>query len=559
MNNVTELQTVPALAAGASTTVAHTLRNGQGSALTPNWIFPTDTGALAVPTAYDSSGVTYTNQSAQASPALTFRVAYEHTIVRASSTAKAQFIYSGPAGGLGGGPFVGFSNDSTYNQQVYVDGTNGLDTNPGTLLLPLRTKRAVDLKFPQKLSGDAKLLIHMAGVGGFGTSATAPLSYEEPTVLVGGPGSSAHNGYCIRAAQRVAANPTTGPATAALDVVPAVEIDQANVAAPGTGLRTRLDFTVAAPAWTANNFRNSKFYVRISRAGVLVIPETPIVENTADTLTIDVLCVAQLLNTDTVEIVRPSVEFTGPAADFNFFKIVGQGTAGPLDTRGLGAAGNGNTIEGVAFVGSPTFENFVGGLDTCSASGSAILFWGCQVTLLQCKFQCSTQMYSSAFNLSPGSPRFTSGVNPINQSVSFRTTLCAVGTMTIGDLRGGPSSFAYDDVLSHYGGSSLRVWGPGSALSSIGSASAILLGSGATGSGLWARAGAKIYVQGGTRTQITGATGALRVGTLVTIVAYGTGAGQFEEAIGYNGNLYAMDGSVPATPTGDESQITNTA
>lgn len=558
-HRITVLQTVPGLAAGASSApIPHGLRDGNGNPLTPNWIFPTDTGSTVVPTAFDAVNVTYINLGANASVPVFFRVAFEHTLVRANSTAQAQFIYSGPSAG-GSGSFVGFTNDPLYNQQVYVDLINGNDNNNGlTPATALATKHAADRKFPLVISGNAKLRVNVAGVGGFGSAATAPLSYEEPTLLIGGPGSGAHNGYCLRGADRVPANPTTGPATAVLDAVPVVEIDQANVAAPGSGFRTRFDFTVAAPGWTVNNFRNSRFFLRVRRAGVDVIPETPIVENTANTLTIDIVVtgVGVILATDTVEIVRQSVEFTGPAVDLGKFLIVGHGLGDPFDTISIGT-GNGNTIEGIAFVGRPVFRNFFGGLDFCAASGTLVEFYNSSIIFMQCKFQLSFGFFGCQGNYLPGHFRAASLVNPINQGFAFRAALCVVGTMTIGDPRSGPTGYQVDNVLSHYGGSALRVWGPGAALSVAGSGAANILGSGATLVGMWARYGARIIVNPATRTQVIGpGVAALRVGNAAAaIIAYGVGVGAFEEPAGFAGNFYRMDGSVPTAPTGDESQI----
>lgn len=450
--------------------------------------------------------------------------------------------------------FVSFENDTAYDQEFYLDGVNGLDTNDGTSSTTARkTYAGIVRAMPHTISGEAKVLLHVAGTGGFGASATSPLSYAEPSFVLGGPGSMSRNGFCVRGADFCAFVPTTGPATAALDVVPCVEIDQANVAAPGSGFRTRFDFTTAAPGWTANNFRNSTAFLRVTRAGVLVIPETPITENTADTLTIDIVCTATVLATDTVEIVRPSVKFTGTAGDSLEFLVTGRGTPSAADTFGSGT-GNGNTLERIEFVGWVNFRNFTGGLDTCATSGSIVHFWDSTATLMQCKFQTACSLYTSTINHFQGHPRFTSGVNPILQTSAARTTLCAIGTMVIGDTFGGPAWMGVHDTFSHYGGSSLSVKSA-SLLSALGSNSANILGSGSSGAGLWARYGGKIIVNTGTRTQKTGTGGALRVGAAAVYVAYGTGVGAFEEVAGYAGNLYKMDGSVAATPTGDTSQI----
>ena len=558
VQSLIERQTLTLAGGATSAVIPHTLHDPNG-ALIPNFVWPTKISNVR-PIAVTSVGVTYINDGIT-SETVTFVLRYDMTPQRSSDQGLAglQNLYAG-AGALapGGGTAAGISTDPALDLTVFLDGINGLDTNNGlTALTAKQTYMGIINAFPQILVGGPKILVSIAGTGGFGINATAPLTYTEPTFLIPGPGGISHNGWCVRACERVPANPTTGPTTAALDVVPAVEINQANAAAPGTGFRTRLDFTAAAPGWTANNFRNSRFYVRIRRAGVDVIPETPIVENTASSLTIDVLCVAQILSTDTVEIVRQGVEFTGPAADLNQHLITGGGAPDPFDVFGIGV-GNGNTIEGVAFIGRPVFQSFVGGLDRCAASGLLILFEAkCELVLMQCKFQLATQMYGySVFNRQPGQFRAVSPVNPIFQTPAFRQALAVVGTMSIGDPRGGFTVYQVDDVLSKYGGTSLRVWGGGSALSTAGSGTANILGSGASASGLHARYGAKIIANGGTRTQITGTAGALRVGPAASAtVAYGVGVGAWEQVAGFNGNFYRMNGSVAISPTGDDSQI----
>lgn len=449
---------------------------------------------------------------------------------------------------------VYYSNDPAYEKTVYLDGVNGNDANDGlTEASALQTYKEVSRKFPQKLWNGANILLMVASNGGF-TTPTTPLTYTEKTFLVPGPGVEERNAFCIRAPQKCAFVPTTGPATAELNAVtPAVEVDQQNVAAPGAGYRTQFNFSDAAPGWTANNFRNSTAYLRVRRAGVDVIPESQITENGTDWLIIDIACADEILATDDVSIVRPSVKFSGPDEDLGECMITGGGSENIWADEAV-EAGKGNTIYGVEFVGFPYFKDFTGGLDQCACSAT-IHFLNCMVVFMQCKFQASTTYDRSTVNRFQGNPRFVSEVNPIYQTSQYRSSVCAIGTMSVGSDFGTPSWFGNHDCVSHYGGSSLRVWGPGSFFSCTGSASARLMGSGATGSGLWARYGARIVVQTYPRTQIVGATGALRVGAFATIVNYGTGAGQFQEVAGYNGNLYYMDGSNVAVPLGDSSQI----
>lgn len=522
--------------------VAHGL-NWQGNAVTPDRV---DWADAAFTVTADATYVTATNNSGQ-SATVDVWVQSIHTYMRAfggsqtTALTPRPFYLAGGAGSAVVGP--------TYTKTVYLDGVNGNDANDGLAsTTALATYAAVIQKFPQVLVNGANVLLNVAGVGGF-TSPTAPLSYEVSTLYIPGPGTMFRNSFVIRAAPKCPAAPTTG--TTSPTVVSLEEIDQLNALAPGTGYRTR--FNCAAGGWVANDLRTQRIFVRVRRAGIDVIPETPVSENTVDSFTIDIPCATEVLITDTVTLVRCSVQFTGPAIDLATLMITGGGSA-EVWSDVARAPGNGNTIQGVEFVGAPNFVNFVGALSGCASSGINIHFVNCQITMLQCAWGL-TAFYGSAINRFQGYLDRASDTNPIYQTSVYRVSFQAVGTMSVGDQFGAPAWIGCHDCISHYAGSSLRVYGPGSLLSMLGSNSARLMGSGATGSGVWARYGGKIIVQPFPRTQIVGATGALRVGASATVVAYGTGVGQFEEVAGYAGNLYRMNGSVPATPTGDASQI----
>ncbi len=549
VQSLIELQTVTLAPGATSAPVAHTLHNSHGSALTPNWIYPVKLTSVR-PLSFDSTEVVYINDG-PTSQTVTFCVKYDHSIQRSSQQGAAglQFIYAG-AGDL----VNSFSNDPALNLNVYLDGINGLDSNDGLAPVnapggvgPLQTYGAYYNKFPRTITGGAKVLLSIAGDGGF-SSPTAPLTYTDFTFILPGPGTMFRNGFAIRAAPKCPAAPATG--TTAPVVASLEEINQLNALAPGTGYRTR--FNCTAPGWTANDLRNQRIFVRVQRAGVNVIPETPVAENDANSFTIDIPCAVEVLPTDTTTLVRCSVQFTGPISELTAFMITGGGSEEVWSDEAM--TGNGNTIQGVEFVGAPNFVNFIGGVDGCASSGINIHFVGCQMTMMQCAWGL-TAFYHTVVNRFQGNPGWVSAVNPIYQTSPYRMTFQAVGTMSVGDQFGAPAWVGCHDCLSHYNGSSLRVYGPGSLLSMLGSSSARLMGSGSTGSGLWARYGGKIIVQVYPRTQIVGALGALRVGAFPTIVNYGTGVGQFEEVAGYNGNLYWMDGSVPAAPLGDDSQI----
>ncbi len=222
---------------------------------------------------------------------------------------------------------------------VYVDGANGNDTNDGLSSgNALQTIAAVYQKFPPRVLQGGGIRVNLAGVGGFGTNATAQLDYAVDTLLVGGEvGAYLGNTYQYLAPEMVAFTPATGPATAALDAVPTVAVAGGSASSGGT-LSTRFDFTAAAPGWTVNDFQG-KAFLRITRAGAKVVWELPIASNTADTITVRVLGVQPLIqNTDTAEIVIPAVRFTG-SADVVYNAVAVRGSGRTLDVfsaQGLG-------------------------------------------------------------------------------------------------------------------------------------------------------------------------------------------------------------------------------
>ncbi|GAG08173.1 unnamed protein product, partial [marine sediment metagenome] len=186
----------------------------------------------------------------------------------------------------------------------------------------LETVQALYRKFPAYVSQGSRIRINLAGVGGFGADATDPLVYEVETLLLGGGGLALGNDYQYLGAEMVPITPASGPATAALDTPPAVAIAGGSAKAGGT-LSVRFDFTVAAPAWTVNDFQGK--FLRITRGGVKVVYEMPIARNAADTITCRIPGVAPLiLDSDTAEIVEPAIQFINPTIANSGPVIVGR-------------------------------------------------------------------------------------------------------------------------------------------------------------------------------------------------------------------------------------------
>ena len=97
------------------------------------------------------------------------------------------------------------------------------------------------------------------------------------------------------------------------------------------------------------------------------------------------------------------------------------------------------------------------------------------------------------------------------------------------------------------------------ASNSIVQVNSAIIGNGNSGVGVRAENNATVILRGGTtRTTITGTGGALRTGgSGLASIAYGAGAGAWEEVAGYNGNFTRKNEGTAAAPISDASRITN--
>lgn len=309
---MTTLKNIIRLTAAAPgvTTVAHGL-NIDGVSVRPDKLETSTSGSFTV--SADATNLTVINQGG-VSADIDIYVEHWHTIERvfgaAGTTELAPQPFQPGAGSGGADPGVNtvrFADDGALIN-VYVDGVNGSDDNDGlTEATALQTIPTVYRKFPMITLENSRVRVHLAGVGGFGANATAPLTYEIWTILIGGgEGYPRGNTYQYMGPEMVPATPTTGPAIAALDNPPAVQIAGGSASAGGTR-SVRFDFTGAAPGWTVDDLQGK--YLRITRGGVKVTWEMPISRNTADTITVRVTAVDTIiLNTDIAEIVEPGAK-----------------------------------------------------------------------------------------------------------------------------------------------------------------------------------------------------------------------------------------------------------
>lgn len=434
---------------------------------------------------------------------------------------------------------------NTTTITAYIDGTNGNDANNGlSTTTALQSIAGFYSKFPFLPFNGARIIVNFAGTGGFGTSATAQLTYNASRYMWMNNGERAAPSLSFRGPAMVPFTPATGPSTAALDAVPAVAV----------GNRTRFDFTTAAPAWTANDLAGR--FLRITRAGAKVFFELPISENDADQIFVDSLSiVGNVLNTDTVTIVQPGVLLT---ADSGSLAIGGIGGTLFFYTA---AATVGYQFERLAF---PAF--FIGGVsagfDRCQFT-SSIIVASSQIGLVNCaargsgtsNFNCSGYLTTQLVN----SRADAVGTDPISATAGVGFTSWGMSVIVGFSANGAPCNAYIDKPLTVSGLTSATSAGvsvyDGSSFVMRNLPDVPLQGNNNTGYGIKCWNGGRARVGAGAATTITGAAGALIVQGGAAI-ALGTGAGQFEDAASWNGNFTRMLEGLPNAPTGTTSIIT---
>ena len=440
--------------------------------------------------------------------------------------------------------------DSGSSTDVYVDPLNGDDTNDGlTPATALQTTEEVYRKFPWQLLGSTKLTVNY--INDSGAQIDVPLN----AFHIGGGGEGFRNSYRYAGPDMTLFTPATGPNTAALDAVPCVQVDQ-NGAASGTGNRTRFDFTTAAPGWTNNDLVNS--YIRVTRGADMVIFETPISENDADQIYVDTLnIVGNVLNTDTVEIVEPALRFVGDATNQNVITLLGK-------SSGIeGGFADACTFLRLAFynlhfTGIPGVQ-----FDRVHFEGPyGMRALGSSVGLVNCT--CDRGMTLTGFSTYQPYPYWVPA--PLHQAAYISVQVARVGNgsrpfgLYIGAFvetgQRGHSAYIFGAPVASYGsaldgigvtcGSFFGVWS---------STNVSINGKDNQLAGIRSRWNSTARVNGGQYTTITGAVGDLQVEAGAAI-SYGTGAGQFEEAAGYNGNFTRMLDGTAAAPISDASRVT---
>lgn len=558
------------VASGATATLAHGL-NIDDVGVIPD-VVERDNPSFEI-VSVDATDVEVRNNGALGS--CNVLVEFWHTIERvfgqgnrsfADQLSPAPFLPGGASGSPTNGQVMTYRDDG-QELEVFVDQVNGDDANDGlTAGTALQTLEAIRQKFQLYLygapSGATRFVVNLLN------PTNAQITYTVRDLHVGGRNSSGVYTWNYRGPDMIQATLATGPATAALDAVPAQRVDQTGTPS-GTGNRTQLDFSTAAPGWTVNDLRGR--FLRVTRGGTLVYYELPICENGVDFLIVDTLgIVGTLQNTDTVEIVEPAVKIEAPAGapDFGAVAISGPGCAA---TPAFFFATDPCTFERIAFADILATE--VSGLtfDRCLVTGEnnfGFRIFGGSAGYVNTI--CNAVLLHACASVAVTRSRATGAADPIEQPANTNDPTLSM-TILVHDFNirvGFAEPFGFNPRYNgQFGGfkwpvsvyasgeSGILVDGPGSFLTVDTTATPSINGDGNTDVGLRCVRGGRAIIQGGALTTITGAGGDLQVDNGAAI-SYGTGVGQFEEAAGFNGIFHRMLSGTAAAPTGDTSIIT---
>lgn len=386
---------------------------------------------------------------------------------------------------------------------VYVDAVNGLDSNTGLSAgAALQTLEARFRKFPSRLLTGGGIRTWLAGVGGFGSSATAVQEYYVANIHLSCIGSYVQ-ADSFRGAGMVRITPLTGPAVKTLDSATGlwIKVDSdaaagrsrtASVATPGAGYAlfgTRLLFSGAS--WTTDNLQG--WFARITRAGVKVVFEFPICGNGANHIDLDF---AELPNSgatfisllsagDSVEIVEPSVKLRSDpnTPHLKSISVSGGGAYGTYDpdqgswtTRG---GPNGFTFERINFSGACNWSGVFGvSCDRCmfTEGDTNLRGGGTQFCNCICRGPTDGITGSSGLQMQGGwsnihdlaGCRPDSASDPINQDIDdpmMELLICQGAIFVIGNggglSAGAGASYTMERNVSVYGSAAaaaLKLW-----------------------------------------------------------------------------------------------------
>jgi hypothetical protein len=468
---------------------------------------------------------------------------------------------------------------ATANEiNVYIDGVNGSDGNSGlTLATAIKTIKAFYDKFPFMNYNGTRFIVNLSGTG-----TTGQQTYNTGLLHVGYGGDVRYSGVRWRGPAMALATLATGASSGiALDATPAVETTPATNEG-STNLRTRLDFTTAAPGWTVDDMAG-RYFLRVSRASVQRYYEIPIIKNDSNAIYVDTLgIVGDILNTDTVEIVVPAVKIVPPSSTgqpytTNTIRIMGDSWGIEVSDPRIGASFERINFSGTLHTRAAGCRNF----DRCSHDGGVWTIQGSHGSMVNCAIRHSGALSQNLhFVTWDGAPntllsRPESASVPSLQTSTAPTVYAAMyqSWINIGS-RFNPEAAQTGGIELHGQGQfnigkplSMRnppnVAGVYAAIMITGQKAMFLMrastptaliieglatsGANPTQAGIHCRLGAQAKITAD-RCSISGVNN-LQIDGNVAPIALGTASGAFNEANGYNGN-FAMSTPIKRAFTG---------
>lgn len=323
------------------------------------------------------------------------------------------------AAGVGRSGLAPHALRATDEINMYVDPNAGDDDNDGiTALTPCATYEGAVGKVPVVCAPDGKVIFHFAGVGGFGANASAERSHVVNTLYM----NTGRGLQCTvqhRGPQMVAATPTTGSATATIASATSLwwtagtvgnggflvdRVASASAPSVGSGSARRCGTRITmsgSPGWTVND--EAMEFVRIKRAGVVLIPELPVSRNAAGYLEVDVAEIGSAAPTnpgavlasvlqagDTIEIVKQGAKIlVDPGTSRQSIHV--EGGTGPAVIHDEGTAfadlgGGGFWLERLKVASCLYPEGKAISADRCTFNNGDYIFKGGTLQLVNCLF-----------------------------------------------------------------------------------------------------------------------------------------------------------------------------
>jgi hypothetical protein len=435
---------------------------------------------------------------------------------------------------------------------VYINALFGRDENDGlSPTTALATLRALFEKYPLELVGPAQVIVNLAAGGALADEQAA---YVCDTIRLSG-GTASNNRYHFRGPAMVLAPISTGT------------FSQFNgFTFTAEGHRTRVDVTLN-PGWQPGELCGLFARFRQGQSQLKSAFEQVITENGDTYFYVDTEEIIPELNplSTSIDICQPGAAISNENADGSVW-ILGNGSANPAAELYWGVENLGAAFERIQF-DAFVYSSNVPGLtfDRCT-----INFFPSWIGGTVGHFNTS---YPGGVKLSCGSLEYPITGRPDAlgdpSGTGYGTEFQAFELVLVGNPDAIATYKAWRNVSVYFQSLATRgaihVYGMGSIFYASELAlffnPCALQGADNAGPFIWCVQGGQAHINttagADPLTTGTGTGNPLRVGIGAAnpAIAYGTGAGAYQAAAGFNGNFHRMLAGTAAAPTGDASRI----